>query len=404
MNDDTEKTISVVDRSTFHFIRRLEHGHSGKITFISNSADGMTLTASDDCTIRIFDINMTCTGTLRGHEGPIRKMWTIEGDRVLSVSDDLTIRMWNMNTFECEQVYKRHAHDILDVIYVAEMKQLVSVDKSGTEICWNENGDIISVINDHGCLVTGIIKLNTLVYLTCSANPTPCEYMGMVIARDIRTFRAVKVWKFYSPILSISVGPDHSTLMATAMNGSILRASDFGDWVEVNRENHPIEYIHIEPNGKKIICFSDNKYRKATLAEGRHIPVIVLNDRIKQADGGYEYISLLSSGALMCSTGSLITVDPRTKFEVKSPVSFSLSNPNNEILFTVDAPWVVEKWKLAVESIRDVGERSLVGLDRSQIISHRLFDIIRTQWVMNEHRVSGKKVSIDIMRLIKSFI
>jgi len=154
-----------------------------------------------------------------------------------------------------------------------------------------------------------------------------------------------------------------------------------------------VKYIHVESNGKKLMTFIDNQYRKASLKEGRHIPVIVLNDRIKQPNGGYEYISLLSTGALMCSTGSLITVDVNTKFEVKSPLSFSISNPKNEILFTVDAPWVI-----------DVGERTLVGLTRNQIISNRLFDLVRMQWVSNGHRINGKKVSIDIMNLIKSFI
>ena len=75
-------------------------GHQGAVKYVKWTRDGNTLiTASDDATIRIWDLNGLNLESivLRGHTGPITALEITQDDqRILSGSSDGTVRLWRL--------------------------------------------------------------------------------------------------------------------------------------------------------------------------------------------------------------------------------------------------------------------------------------------------------------------
>jgi len=63
------------------------------------------VTASYDCTCRIWDISSTdCLGILYGHKDGVNCVsYNCDNTLIVSASRDGTVKIWDANTFECLQ-------------------------------------------------------------------------------------------------------------------------------------------------------------------------------------------------------------------------------------------------------------------------------------------------------------
>jgi WD40 repeat protein len=75
-------------------------GHTSHVLCCAWSADGSRLaTASDDNTVRVWDINTGKVAVLAGHRAIVRWCaWSRDGMRLASASGDHTVRVWDINT------------------------------------------------------------------------------------------------------------------------------------------------------------------------------------------------------------------------------------------------------------------------------------------------------------------
>jgi len=70
--------------------------------------DGRLASASEDATIRIWELNSESSSVFKGHEAGVRALTTLPDGRLASGSADSTIRLWNAESNSQILVFEGH--------------------------------------------------------------------------------------------------------------------------------------------------------------------------------------------------------------------------------------------------------------------------------------------------------
>merc|ERR1739848_561566 len=115
------------------------------------------LTDEYDSQAKMSGEQMTCKGTLKGHNGWITQIATtpVFPDMLLSASRDKTIIMWQLTRDESQYgIPKRrligHTKDVLSVAFSADNRQIVSAARDRTIKLWNTLGICKYTIQEQG--------------------------------------------------------------------------------------------------------------------------------------------------------------------------------------------------------------------------------------------------------------
>jgi len=81
-------------------VRTISIGHTDEINAVAAHPDGTrALSASDDTTVRVWNLQTACQHVLEGHTAAV---WDVaahpDGAHALSASDDKTVRVWDLQT------------------------------------------------------------------------------------------------------------------------------------------------------------------------------------------------------------------------------------------------------------------------------------------------------------------
>lgn len=109
--------------------------------------DAMIASGGQDKLIKLWNNQLECVGTLRGHR---RGVWDVQFstvDKVLaSASGDKTVKVWSLSDFTCLKTFEGHAGPVLKTLFLNHGLQLLSCGADGLVKLW--------VIKTNECIAT----------------------------------------------------------------------------------------------------------------------------------------------------------------------------------------------------------------------------------------------------------
>lgn len=117
------------------------NGHSGKINSIELSADGKKLlSASGDCTLRVFDIEKGDSKLFEGHKRHAISASFINNDtQIISASYDNTIKIWDEASTKCLKTLEGHTDIVSCIDYCSRSHRIISSSRDNTIRIWDSS-------------------------------------------------------------------------------------------------------------------------------------------------------------------------------------------------------------------------------------------------------------------------
>ena len=140
----------IVDSKTAKELRVLA-GHSGPVRAVSFSGDSKYVaTASDDSTVRIWDISTGGEKILKGHDADVTAVaFARQGMRVASASEDSTVRIWDAADGSKIQTYRNHSGSVRDVVFSQDGEYAVSSGDDGVHVWNSHTGELARTLSGH---------------------------------------------------------------------------------------------------------------------------------------------------------------------------------------------------------------------------------------------------------------
>ena len=143
------KTITLWTKD-FKFLKTFPTHHDGQqINKISFSHNGKIIaSASDDKTIKLWDLNGTPIKTLKGHKKSVTSIAFSPDDKTIaSGSHDDTVKLWNSDGILINTL-QRHQEEVTSIAFSPDGKIIASGSNDNTVKLWSSDGILIKTLRD----------------------------------------------------------------------------------------------------------------------------------------------------------------------------------------------------------------------------------------------------------------
>jgi WD40 repeat protein len=139
---------------------RVLEGHGGPVNAVGLTGDGRAVSASDDATLRVWDLaSGRELALLVGHDGPVNAV-ALAGGRAVSASDDATLRVWDLASGHELALLAGHEAEVRAVA-LTEDGRVVSGSADATLRVWDlESGRELAVLSGHQGSVSVVLVID----------------------------------------------------------------------------------------------------------------------------------------------------------------------------------------------------------------------------------------------------
>ncbi|MBI4648566.1 MAG: hypothetical protein HY738_18775 [Bacteroidia bacterium] len=176
-------------------------GHISYVNFANFSPDSRNIiTASDDKTLRLWDIHGNCLKIMKGHTDAVKiARYSPDGNKILSSSYDNTAKLWNTDG-NCITTFIGHSENLNNAQFSNDGKYVLTCSDDSTARLWNIKGEILKIFR-HGDIVNNaIFSPDNKMILAVSMNNSIrlWEWNGNEI-RNIQSKAGTKQFAVFSP-------------------------------------------------------------------------------------------------------------------------------------------------------------------------------------------------------------
>jgi len=254
-----DKTLKVWDLETGRELRTLE-GHSSKVNGVAATRDGRrAISASNDKTLKVWDLE---TGrelrTLQGHSGSVLGVAVSpDGRHAVSASDDLTLRVWDLETGRNLRTLEGHSGWILAVAVSPDGRRAVSASSDNTFKVWHlEDGRELPMLEGHTNWVTAVAASPDGRRTVSASRDKTLKVWDLQTGRELRSLEGHSDW-----VRGVAVSPD-GRCAVSASDDKWLKVWD----LETGRELRTLEGhsgviygVAVSPDGRRAVSASGDQ-------------------------------------------------------------------------------------------------------------------------------------------------
>jgi WD40 repeat protein len=235
-------------------LRALISGHQAPVNSASFSPDGQqVVTASDDGTARLWDVETGDSTVLEGHQDKVNSAsFSPDSQQVVTVSSDGTARLWDLESGDLT-VLKGHKSGVNSASFSPDSRQVVTASDDGTARVWDVQTGASKVLKGHQRKVSSAsFSPDGQQVLTISASTARVWDMKMGSSDVLEGH--------YDFILSASFSPDGQQVATSSLDGT-ARLWDLKTAVsQTFEEGHQdgILSTSFSPDGRQIVVASSD--------------------------------------------------------------------------------------------------------------------------------------------------
>lgn len=254
--------------------------HSGAVRLAIFSPDGQRLvTASDDHTANLYDLQGRRLTSFTGHEAQVTSVTFSPNGRLLATaSADGTAKLWNLSGRELTTL-KGHDDSVLSVVFSPEGQYLATASVDGKAKVWDQNGREIVSLNGHQGIVRSVNFSPDGQYLITASS----DHTAKLWDKDGRKLFSLEGHK--GGVTSAEFSPDGQRL-ATASYDRTARVWDLGGQQLVSLKGHEgeIMWVAFSPNGQHLVTASGDHTARLWSLDGEQLGLLAGHeDRVLSA-------------------------------------------------------------------------------------------------------------------------